>query len=217
MNRKGMTLLEIIVFVSIVVVMASLVYGSARRQMEARDLANRIEERYSMVRIAMSRMAREISMAFLSNHISLDKRTQTIFKGVNESPINRLTFSSFSHQRLKSDVHESDQNVITYYGKQDKENTSLMNLMRYEKRIIDDKPEEYGEGEVLARGIVGLRFRYYDEEKKEWVDSWDTMGIERGNKLPRYVEITLTIMDENGKEIPFVTKTKIQIQKPLSF
>jgi general secretion pathway protein J len=217
MNRKGMTLLEIIVSVSIVVVMASLVYGSARRQMEARDLANRIEERYSMVRIAMSRMAREISMAFLSNHISLDKRTQTIFKGVNESPINRLTFSSFSHQRLKSDVHESDQNVITYYGKQDKENTSLMNLMRYEKRIIDDKPEEYGEGEVLARGIVGLRFRYYDEEKKEWVDSWDTMGIERGNKLPRYVEITLTIMDENGKEIPFVTKTKIQIQKPLSF
>jgi general secretion pathway protein J len=217
MNRKGMTLLEIIVSVSIVVVMASLVYGSARRQMEARDLANRIEERYSMVRIAMSRMAREISMAFLSNHISLDKRTQTIFKGVNESPINRLTFSSFSHQRLKSDVHESDQNVITYYGKQDKENTSLMNLMRYEKRIIDDKPEEFGEGEVLARGIVGLRFRYYDEEKKEWVDSWDTMGIERGNKLPRYVEITLTIMDENGKEIPFVTKTKIQIQKPLSF
>jgi general secretion pathway protein J len=217
MNRKGMTLLEIIVSVSIVVVMASLVYGSARRQMEARDLANRIEERSSMVRIAMSRMAREISMAFLSNHISLDKRTQTIFKGVNESPINRLTFSSFSHQRLKSDVHESDQNVITYYGKQDKENTSLMNLMRYEKRIIDDKPEEYGEGEVLARGIVGLRFRYYDEEKKEWVDSWDTMGIERGNKLPRYVEITLTIMDENGKEIPFVTKTKIQIQKPLSF
>jgi len=217
MNRKGMTLLEIIVSVSIVVVMASLVYGSARRQMEARDLANRIEERYSMVRIAMSRMAREISMAFLSNHISLDKRTQTIFKGVNESPINRLTFSSFSHQRLKSDVHESDQNVITYYGKQDKENTSLMNLMRYEKKIIDDKPEEYGEGEVLARGIVGLRFRYYDEEKKEWVDSWDTMGIERGNKLPRYVEITLTIMDENGKEIPFVTKTKIQIQKPLSF
>jgi len=217
MNKNGMTLLEVIVSVSIVAVMASLVYGSARRQMEARDLASRIEERYSMVRISMSRMTREISMAFLSNHISTDKRTQTIFKGVSESPINRLTFSSFSHQRLKSDVHESDQNVITYYGKQDKENSSLMNLMRYEKKIIDDKPEDYGEGEVLARGIVGLKFRYYDEEKKEWVDSWDTMGIERGNKLPRYVEITLTIMDENGKEIPFVSKTKIQIQKPLSF
>lgn len=217
MRERGMTLLEIIVSVSIVAVMASLVYGSARRQMEARELASRIEERYSMVRIAMSRMCREISMAFLSNHISPDKRTQTIFKGVSESPINRLTFSSFSHQRLRSDVHESDQNIITYYGKSDKDNSSLMNIMRYEKRIIDDKPEEYGEGEVLARGVVGLKFRYYDEEKKEWVDSWDTMGIERGNKLPRYVEITLTILDEGGKEISFVSKTKIQIQKPLSF
>lgn len=212
-----MTLLEVLVAVSIMAVMASLVYGSARRQMEARELAGRIEEKYSMVRLTLSRMSREISMAFLSNHISLDKRTQTIFKGVNESPINRLTFSSFSHQRLRSDVHESDQNVITYYGKQDKENSSLMNIMRFEKKMIDDKPEEFGEGEVLARGVLGLRFRYYDEEKKEWVDSWDTMGIERGNKLPRYVEIRLTILDENGKELTFVTKTRIEIQKPLSF
>lgn len=217
MNEKGMTLLEIVVSVSIVAVMATLVYGSARRQMEARELATRIEERYSMVRNTLSRITREVSMAFLSNHISSDKRTQTIFKGVNESPINRLTFSSFSHQRLRANVHESDQNVITYYGKQDKENPSLMNIMRYEKKIIDDKPEEYGEGEVLARGVVGLKFRYYDDEKKEWVDSWDTMGIERGNKLPRYVEITLTILDENAKEISFVSKAKIQIQKPLSF
>ncbi len=217
MNSRGMTLLEIIVSVSIVAVMASLVYGSARRQMEARELASRLEERYSMVRITLGRITREVSMAFLSNHISLDKRSQTIFKGVNESPINRLTFSSFSHQRLRSDVHESDQNVITYYGKQDRQNSSLTNIMRYEKRIIDDKPDEYGEGEVLARGVVGLRFRYYDEEKKEWVDSWDTMGIERGNKLPRYVEVTLTILDEDGKEISFVSKAKIQIQKPLSF
>ncbi len=217
MNRRGMTLLEIIVSVSIVAVMASLVYGSARRQMEARDLATRLEERYSMVRITLSRICREVSMAFLSNHQSPDKRTQTIFKGVNESPINRLTFSSFSHQRLRMDVHESDQNIVTFYGKQDRKNSSLMNIMRYEKKIIDDKPEEYGEGEVLARGVVGLRFRYYDEEKKEWVDSWDTMGIERGNKLPRYVEVTLTILDEDGKEISFVSKTKIQIQKPLSF
>ncbi|MGB9599322.1 MAG: type II secretion system protein GspJ [Myxococcota bacterium] len=217
MNKRGMTLLEIIVSVSIVAVMASLVYGSAKRQMEARELATRIEERYSMVRIALSRICREVSMAFLSNHISPDKRTQTIFKGVNESPINRLTFSSFSHQRLRSDVHESDQNVITYYGRQDKKNSSLLNIMRYEKKIIDDKPEEYQEGEVLASGVVGLRFRYYDEEKREWVDSWDTMGIERGNKLPRYVEVTLTILDENGKEISFVSKAKIQIQRPLSF
>ncbi|MCX7943263.1 MAG: type II secretion system protein GspJ [Deltaproteobacteria bacterium] len=217
MNIRGMTLLEIVVSVSIVVVMASLVYGSARRQMEARELAMRLEERYSMVRITLSRITREISMAFLSNHVSPDKRTQTIFKGVNESPINRLTFSSFSHQRLRADVHESDQNIITYYGKPDKVNSSLMNIMRYEKSLIDDKPEEYGEGEVLARGVVGLRFRYYDEEKKEWVDSWDTMGIERGNKLPRYVEVSLTILDEGGKEVSFVSKAKIQIQKPLSF
>lgn len=217
MNLKGMTLLEIIVSVSIVAVMASLVYGSARRHMEARDFAARLEEQYSMVRIAMSRMSREISMAFLSNHVSPDKRSQTIFKGISESPVNRLTFSSFSHLRLKSDVHESDQNIITYYGKQDSKNSSLINLMRYEKKVIDDKPEEYEEGEVLARGIVGLKFKYYDEEKREWVDSWDTMGIERGNRLPRYVEITLTMMDENGREVPFVTKTKIQITKPLSF
>ena len=75
-----------------------------------------IAEREHEVRLALERMAREISMAFLSAHRDCDTpKTKTIFKTSNSSIGTRLDFTSFSHLKLHADANESDQNELSYF------------------------------------------------------------------------------------------------------
>jgi len=216
-GERGMTLIEVLTAVAILALVTGLIYGSISRSLAARDLADRIEERYSTARIAMDRISRELSMAYLTMHMSYDKRTQTLFKAKSESPVDRVLFSSMAHLRLAPDVHESDLSYIEYYGEYSNDGKGRTRIMRKEKPGLDDKPEEGGVAEVLAEDISGLELRYWDDAQKEWADDWDSTGIEKGNKLPRLVKITLLMLDENGKELKFVTKTRLFMDKPLGF
>jgi len=215
-------LIEILVALSILSLITALVYGSITKSLEARDLADRIEARYNNARVAMMRMPRELSMAYLSMHISPDKRTQTLFKAKNENPIDRVLFSSMAHMRLRRGAHESDLSYISYYGEASKENPGKYNLMRREKSMrpsLDEKVEDEkgGQIDVLAEDVVGLELKYWDDQQREWLDDWDTTGVEKANRLPRLVKITLTVLDESGKEMTFTTKTRLYMDKPLAF
>ncbi|MBI5526521.1 MAG: hypothetical protein HY897_09310 [Deltaproteobacteria bacterium] len=220
--ESGLMLIEVLVAMGILSLITMLIYGSISRSLEARELAERIENRYANARVSMSRMAREISMAYLSVHVSQDKRTQTLFKGKSESPIDRLLFSSMAHMRLARNSHESDLAYVTYFGETSKDYSGRYNLMRREKPMrpsLDDKPEDEkgGVADVLAEDVVGLDLTYWDDQQREWLDEWDTTGVEKGNRLPRLVKITLTVLDEAGKEMTFTTKTRVFMDKPLAF
>ncbi|MFA6034209.1 MAG: type II secretion system protein GspJ [Myxococcota bacterium] len=216
-RQSGMMLIEVLVALAILSLITTLVYGSISRSTEAKDVAERITARYSTARVALSRMAREISMAFLSTHISQDRRTITLFKSKNELPVDSLLFSSMAHMRLSANSHESDQSYIWYYGDDCRESPGKKCLMRREKPRLDDMPEEEGPAEVLAEDIVELEIKYWDDQQREWVDEWDTTGVEKANRLPRIVRIAMTILDEAGKEVTITTKTRVYMDKPLGF
>jgi hypothetical protein len=156
-------------------------------------------------------------MAFLTIHMSNDKRTQTLFKAKKDTPVNSVLFSSMGHVRLRRNSHESDLSYIMYYGEDSKENPGKMNIMRREKARFDDKPEEGGEPEVMAEDIVSLDIKYWDDQQQEWVEEWDTTGVEKAMRLPRLARLTLVMLDEGGKEISFMTKTRLYMDKPLGF
>lgn len=216
-GELGLMLIEILVALGILSLITGLLYGSITRSMEARDLAERIESRYATARTSMNRMARELSMAFLTVHMSNDKRTQTLFKGKKDTPVNSVLFSSMAHVRLRRNSHESDLSYIMYYGEDSKDNPGKMNIIRREKTRFDDKPEEGGDPEVLAEDIVSLEIKYWDDQQQEWVEEWDTTGIEKAMRLPRLARLTLVMLDEGGKEVSFMTKTRIYMDKPLGF
>jgi general secretion pathway protein J len=216
-SERGLMLIEILAAMGILALVTALLYGSITRSVEARELADRIETRYATARVAVNRMAREISMAFLTMHVSNDKRTQTLFKAENEKPSDTLLFSSMAHVRLLKNSHESDLSYIEYYGEESRDSHGKFNIMRREKPWLDDKPEEGGDAEILAEDVTGLDLKYWDDQQKDWLDEWDTTGVEKAMRLPRLVKITLAMQDENGKEIQFVTKTRIYMDKPLGF
>jgi general secretion pathway protein J len=220
-RKSGFTLIELLIALTITGIIVTLVYGSFARAFESREFVTKAQERYHTVRVALERMAREISSAFVYDCRELDtptgeRRHRTLFKVEQEGKIDHMVFSSFSHLRLFRDTHESDQNVITYFGASDPDDSSKMNLMRREKARIDGEPEDGGVAQVLCPDIEQMSIELWDETKEDWVDEWDCSQIERLNRLPHMARITLTVVDEYGKESPFTVITRIFIQKPLA-
>ncbi len=220
LKQLGFTLVEVLIALSIVVIISSLIYGAFARTFDVREQVTQSQERYHGLRVALERMAREISMAFVYNCQQLntptgERRQQTLFKLEHEGKFDKLTFTSFSHLRLFKDVHESDQNVLSYFGEGDPRHSSQYNLMRREKARIDGQPEEGGETQVLCPDIKELRFDFWDNVKNDWVDDWDCSRVERQNQLPRLVRIKLVAAEGHDNQIKLSTIARIFTLKPL--
>ncbi len=220
-DPKGFTLVELLIAVAILVIITTLVYGSFARSYDAREFVLQAHERFHTARLALHRMANEISMAFIfdcreQNTPTGELAVRTPFKLEHEGDVDRLMFASFSHLRMYRDVHESDQNIVTYFGENDPQDSSKTNLMRKIKTHLDGKPEDGGKALLLCPDIEELGFELWDDSKQEWEDEWDCSQVERLNQIPILVRIKLVVVDEYGKEMPFTTTTRIFTNKPLS-
>ena len=84
MNRRGFSLVEVLVSVVILAFMGMLIYESLSQASAAKEENEAALDRYQAVRVALSRVARDLSMAFLSKHkdpqLGTDK-FRTIFRG----------------------------------------------------------------------------------------------------------------------------------------
>ena len=218
--RAGLTLIEVAMAVSILAIMGALTWGSIARSFDAYETVTDIDRRYHNVRVAMNRMASELSMAFLTSdqrhrNTRIGRKWLTHFKADPKGDFHEVNFVSFSHQILRSNAKESDQCEIGYFGARDPDDPGVMNLMRRESSIIDTEWEEGGRAYPLAENVTSFKLRMWNARTQDWTDEWDTEDTEFRGRLPLFVEITMTINDENGKELKFVTKTRINLTKQL--
>jgi len=86
---------------------------------------------------------------------------------------------------------------------------SKLNLMRREDSILDDRMDRGGTEDVLIENVKRVDFAYWDSDKKDWVDEWDTRRIEKKSILPVRVRITISAVDETGREARYVTQARI--------
>jgi general secretion pathway protein J len=216
-SREGMTLIEAMVAIAILTVVMTMVYGGFTQTMRNRAIMEEGMDRAHVIRVAMERMAREISQAFVSIHVNPNAALvtiRTIFHGRHEGEGSRLDFTSFSHRRLFRDAHESDQNELGYFltHHRNEEGDDSVVLVRRESRRIDDAPEEGGQLTILVEDVRELTFRYFDPQSQQWVDQWDTTGLET-NRLPSMIFIRLVVpslSDEDDDEV-YATRTWIPI------
>ena len=119
-RQRGFTLAEAIIAVAILGMIGVLIMGTFANAMDGRNRAEEITTHYHQVRQAMLRMAREIQMAFLSEHRDCDDpRTKTLFVGKSAANGMRLDFTSVSHFKMSADANESDQNEVAYFVERD--------------------------------------------------------------------------------------------------
>ncbi|MEO8874151.1 MAG: type II secretion system protein GspJ [Polyangiaceae bacterium] len=221
-KNSGFTLLEIVVSMSILAMIALLIYGAFTSMSRGKKGEEIKSERARVGRTAILRMTREISSAFISMHTPSNPALiirLTTFTSVNSQPFDRLDFTSFAHRRISADTPESDQAEIGYFVTPDPDKTDKMDLVRREQSPIDLDPRRGGQTNVMCEDVESLNFRFFDPLTWAWVDSWDSLQVNgQPNRLPYEVEITLVLAHvPPGVDSRFVTKLQMPTQQPLTF
>jgi general secretion pathway protein J len=214
MSRRGFTLIEVVTAIGITAFIGVVIGVTFSTTIANKDVIEGQAERYRMLRAATSRMSREIGAAYVSDRYD-SKRYRDAF----DRPTNfvgtrdKLMFSTLSHQRLYADAKESDQMVVEYSVKRslDPKVRDRQDLVRREKAILEERMERGGTEDTLFEGIKKIEFQYWNSERKQWEDEWDTRRSERRTILPTRVKFTIIAVDENGKDVKYVSQARVML------
>jgi general secretion pathway protein J len=211
---RGFSLLEVMIAVAITAVIGAMAAGVLQQVDHAATVAREQAERYAGARMALTRLSREVSMAFISEHYDRGRFRDrpTLFKGQGDE----LLFTTMAHVRLVQDAKESDQSVVEYLVERDPVSGEDA-LYRREKVRIDDEPDRGGRKDLVATHVRKLTLQYWDLKRKEWVREWSTRTPERLNELPTRVRVELEVKLADGRTEKFTTQARVAITAPLEF
>jgi general secretion pathway protein J len=220
--KRGFTLLEIILAVSVLALVGTMIYGGFSQTALNKARVEEDVDHSRIVHMALERMARELTMAFVSTHVnpSLDLRVvETAFIGRDNGKDDRIDFTSFSHRRLYRDARESDQNEISYFVTEHPDEPGMEVLARREQNRIDDDPRRGGKSQILVENVEEFNLEYFDPLLTDWVQTWDTIDVlAQPNRLPTQVRIRLTVQDprRRGRTQTFGTRVMIPLTYALN-
>src|SRR5438094_7446601 len=127
----------------------------------------RAEEGAQTVRGALDRIARDVSMTFLSEHYDRKRFRErpTFFTLKNGRSEAILTLTSFAHQRLHVDAKESDQAVFDY--RLERDSNGKTSLFRRVKAQIDEEPDRGGERAVPPEDVLRFTVQAWDATARQ--------------------------------------------------
>jgi general secretion pathway protein J len=212
---SGFTLLEVIVAMAITAAIGAMTVGAFRQIDRAGQLSRDQGDRYAGARLALSRMAREVSMAFISDHYDMQhiRERPTLFVGKEDD----LLFCTFAHERLARDARESDQSVVEYTLDSDPAHSGEKALFRREKVHIDEEADRGGRKDLVADHLASLRFQYWDPKKNDWVREWSTRMVDHPSDLPTRVRFEVELKLADGRIEKLSTEARIALTRSLSF
>ena len=217
--RRGFTLIEVMIAVAVLAMIGAVTWKSFDAANDLKQRVERAEERDQAGRAALSRIAREVSMTFLSEHYDHKRFRQrpTFFKLRDGRGDAQLMVTSFAHERLHTDAKESDQAVFAY--RLDRDEQGALSLFRRVKPLIDEEPDRGGERALLADDVIRFSVEAWDPKDREWRPEWDANSPQRsgGALLPPRVRLSLTMKDEQGRERTWSTQSRIVLSQPLDF
>jgi general secretion pathway protein J len=223
-SQRGLTLLEILVAVAILALVSTLIYGAFDGMKRSRLGIARVDERYHQGRQAIARMSRELQSAFLSFHqpqLATAAVRTSLFLGTDSGSSDRIDFISFSHRRLLRNVHESDQNELSYFMGRDPDRNDKYDLLRREQKEFDTDPTRGGVINVLCEDVTAFDVQYLEPGTDTWLDAWDSSQPSNSysfNRLPLQVKIRLDLRGGEGdRSIRLMTKVGLGLQVPLTF
>ena len=215
-SRGGMSLLEVVVALAVMLVMAAIAAEAVFNSIKMNEILAERDETTRAARVTMSRLRREIQLAFIVNGGVQTPNYITQFVAIDDNP-DVLFFNTFSHQRLYRDARESDQTEITLWAEPARREQGRGYVLYHrESPRIDEEPDEGGVIYPIAYNVRSFNLRFLNSVTNEWVDEWDTRKTDYSNRLPRAVQIGLVLigtdpLDEDRTiDIPFLTTTVIE-------
>lgn len=219
--RRGLTLPEIMLSVSLVVVMSAVGWASIEGALEMNDALAATDGTTRTARAVLSKLRRELQLAYLTPQRQTANTYLTVFVGEDGDP-DTVWFASLSHQRLYANSREADQTEVTVWGERaPREHGPGDVLFHREAPRIDHEPSEGGKVLPLAYHVETFDLKYLDGRTGEWVDRWDTRSGDTPYLLPRAVRIGLVLLQPDAddprdqQEIPFLTTVPLEYADPL--
>lgn len=217
---RAFTLIEVMMALALLVGVAAATWQSMSLSFETKRVVSDINDRYHEGRQVMSRLARELRMAFLLKPLpeqmrEHDPTSTTRFLGGEDE----LYFATTAHLRLHAGDRESDQAEVHYKlerGARDNGYRGLT-LYRRESSRVDDEPDKGGSTWAVVEGVKELKFEYWDDRKEVGDDAWTADWDSEDNQiLPERIRITLVLERKEGEAIRFVTQAAPRIRVPIS-
>ena len=222
MRKRGFTLLEVILAVTVLALVGTMIYGGFSQTALNKARVEGDVDHSRIIHMALERMSRELTMAFVSTHTnpSPDLRVvETAFIGTDHGKQDRIDFTSFSHRRLYRNARESDQNEISYFVTEHPDDPGTQVLARREQNRIDDDPRRGGKSQILVENVEELNIEYFDPLLSEWVQTWNTEDVlAQPNRLPTQVRIRLAVKHprRRGETEAFGTRVTIPLNYALN-
>ena len=183
-DERGMTLIEVMVASALWVLTGTLIAGIMFSTLTTQQNILDLQGRYHGGRVALDRLRKELTTAFVSLHQSEEKRTRTMFIGQRDS----IAFNTSAHEPVQKNARQSDQLEVEYRvgTARNSEGESVRGLIRRVKYHIDDRPGRGGREELLVEGVKELEIEYFDKFRERWQSDWDVEvedAIEMREKL----------------------------------
>ena len=181
----GFTLVEVLLAVSLVAMMAALVFGSLFVTTSAIDAARASSANEQIIRSTLRVMIDELSVGKGSN--------TGPWMGINGQqdgqPADSVAFLTMGQFRGAESTKDTELVRIVYTREGDR-------LLRFVRRNLYGLTDESVEQVELAARVKGFNVRYYDGTSHLWVDEWDGR-VRHGT--PKALLIELTLLQENAE------------------
>ena len=182
--ENGFTLVEVLLAVSLVAMMATLVFGSLYVTMSAIETARANSATEQIVRSTLRVMADELSVS--------ESREVGPWMGINGlldgRPADSVAFLTMGQFRGTESAKDTELVRIVYTREGDR-------LLRFVRRNLYGLTDESVELVELATKVKGFNVRYYDGKSKVWLDEWTG----RGTDSPRAILIELTLLQDKAE------------------
>jgi general secretion pathway protein J len=229
--QAGFTLIEVLLAVSILATITAMTWVGVSNMFETRDWMTERFERYQIMRVAMDRMARELSSAYLAGPEHggeeipgfEDDTTQAGSEGGSPSnmqalvePVqfgmigrdDELSYTSFAHVRSIAGEKASQHAEIEYFTDRvrDPHTGRLVNsLMRREDTSLDDDITDGGTIYTMIPNVESVEFEYWDPGKVE-------VGTMEEMAEGRWQDSWDTTKSEHGGRLP--TRVRVTVTLP---
>lgn len=211
MKNAGFTLLEVLAAVMIFAIMAASISMTVS---ETTKLTKKVKVRESTVmssQIAFDRLQSDLQMAFNENM----RNSPSIFKGVDSTHGMELVFSMIDNS-FKVLFQSRTPGIILVRYHLDRAEDGTLTLYRSETPFYKSADYLQSQSHVVAKGLLGLEFEFYDFKNDLWQKKWDTTDAQSASYFPRAVKMKLTVSnpdlsDVERKEKAVTLSTAFQI------
>lgn len=215
-----MTLIELMIAIAILGMISTMVWTSFSETTRTKTRIEARQDRGHEIRLAMSRLARELPESFLTKNFSNEGQLVTtpksLFVSEDRPPFDRVDFIAFAHHRLYRDADESDQSEVSYFVTADRQERTMDNLVRRESSRVDEDPRHGGTVLVLVEDVAEFDVTFYDPQAQEWVEYWDTTSLDgQPDRLPAFAKIVLVTNEANRRTARYVEKVSFPIENPV--